>query len=357
MTKTVLAFALAGVVGAPAPARTAENAPDSGATVSTTLAVPDGTVLYVRYGEPGGVRVRSRWASGNAADSTWWETSDPTALGRATSDPAALPSAATEAVTADLASMIRVLLREELDRHLAQNARASVPAGAGLRDSGAGPGLTPIEPLAARSRRSPGTVEILSGTPGTIVADVGPAAVADSTSPLGLAGTPDDTPDSSSLQAALGFAGSAADPPLPSSSTTTPLPVPTPAVVRERILDDGLFRTNLVLFETSSDRLLEHSQEVLKVVGDVLRDFPEASVLIEGHADRRGTEEFNLALSQRRAETVRTFLLDCCQLDPARLEARGFGESVPLAPGDSPTALALNRRVEFRILNPEALRR
>jgi outer membrane protein OmpA-like peptidoglycan-associated protein len=123
------------------------------------------------------------------------------------------------------------------------------------------------------------------------------------------------------------------------------------------MMKDGLFRTNVILFETMRAELLPRSREVLDVVAGVLRDFPDVRMRVEGHADARGDATVNLDLSRRRAESVRSYLQNEGSIAPGRLEADGYGETRPLESGTSETALALNRRVEFHVLNPEALRR
>ncbi len=128
-------------------------------------------------------------------------------------------------------------------------------------------------------------------------------------------------------------------------------------MVRRAFLNEGLLRAHFVLFNTGSADLLPYSQRALLVVAKVLEEFPGARIRVEGYADPRGGEAYNLALSKRRAESVRDFLVGEGGLDPSRLEAEGYGETHLVSTGTSPTELALNRRVEFRVLNPEALHR
>jgi len=78
----------------------------------------------------------------------------------------------------------------------------------------------------------------------------------------------------------------------------------------------------------------------------ILEANPDLRVRIDGHTDSRGSDAHNQALSERRAEAVRKFFIEN-GIDPSRLESRGFGESQPAAPNDTPENLRLNRRVEF----------
>src|SRR5206468_825929 len=81
-------------------------------------------------------------------------------------------------------------------------------------------------------------------------------------------------------------------------------------------------------------------------------------VSIDGHTDDAGPDERNLALSQRRADSVLRYLVDVAHLDASRLESHGFGETRPSTPFDGLRGRALrdaraqNRRVEFNILDP-----
>ena len=72
---------------------------------------------------------------------------------------------------------------------------------------------------------------------------------------------------------------------------------------------------------------------------------------IAGHTDSVGSDEDNMALSRTRAETLKTYLVETHGIDPARLVARGYGESMPLATNDTPEGRAKNRRVVFKRLD------
>jgi outer membrane protein OmpA-like peptidoglycan-associated protein len=116
-----------------------------------------------------------------------------------------------------------------------------------------------------------------------------------------------------------------------------------------------------VFFATNRDRILPRSFPVLQAVADALRATPEIRrVSIEGHTDDVGDDAANMDLSQRRANSVTTWLTQH-GVEASRLEAHGFGETrpmVPITPGMSRrernNARAQNRRVEFRIIDPAA---
>ncbi len=106
-----------------------------------------------------------------------------------------------------------------------------------------------------------------------------------------------------------------------------------------------------VFFELDSATLDKRSVELLDEVAGIL--FTHLEILrleIHGHTDSQGSEVHNLDLSKRRAEAVRSYLVDKGGIDAARLVARGFGESRPLQEGNTEEVYATNRRVEFVVV-------
>jgi outer membrane protein OmpA-like peptidoglycan-associated protein len=105
-----------------------------------------------------------------------------------------------------------------------------------------------------------------------------------------------------------------------------------------------------VHFDTDKAVIKKVSYELLDQVATLLRNHPEIEkVRIEGHTDDRGTDEYNVELSRKRAAAVRDHLVGL-GIDPARLESEGYGKSKPLVPSKRPADRALNRRVEFVIV-------
>lgn len=103
-----------------------------------------------------------------------------------------------------------------------------------------------------------------------------------------------------------------------------------------------------VNFEFDSDKLLPASLTVLDDVMQILNRHPDITVEIEGHTDSQGPEEYNKALSQRRADAVRAHLIsEGANADNMR--AKGYGESDPIADNGTPEGRAKNRRVEFHV--------
>ena len=101
-----------------------------------------------------------------------------------------------------------------------------------------------------------------------------------------------------------------------------------------------------VNFETNSDRLLPGAGQVLNDAAATLRKYPDLVVEVAGHTDSVGAADYNQGLSERRAESVRRYLIDQ-GVAPEQLRARGLGEAQPVADNDTESGRALNRRVEL----------
>ena len=109
-----------------------------------------------------------------------------------------------------------------------------------------------------------------------------------------------------------------------------------------------IFENEDVYFEFDSASLTAEAQEILRAKAEWLRDNPGARVTIEGHCDERGTNEYNLALGDRRAYSAKAFLADL-GIDDARLSTISYGEEQPLDSRSSEEAWAKNRRAHFVI--------
>jgi peptidoglycan-associated lipoprotein len=95
------------------------------------------------------------------------------------------------------------------------------------------------------------------------------------------------------------------------------------------------------------------SQEALATLSDNARrleQYPDTFIRIEGHCDERGTVEYNLALGERRARSVRDYLVNY-GINPGRITVISYGKERPIDPGHNEAAWAQNRRAEFAILN------
>lgn len=106
-----------------------------------------------------------------------------------------------------------------------------------------------------------------------------------------------------------------------------------------------------IYFETGSDVILPQSFDLLNEVAATILGNNVGRVQVEGHTDDRGDAGLNMDLSQRRAESVRQYLID--RGVPAdQLIAKGFGATVPITTDSSPAGRAQNRRVVFTLLDP-----
>ena len=103
-----------------------------------------------------------------------------------------------------------------------------------------------------------------------------------------------------------------------------------------------------VYFEFDKATLTPDARESLVKNGQWLRINRDVVITIEGHCDERGTNEYNLALGDRRAETVKTFLADL-GIQSSRLKTISYGEEQPADPSHSESAWAKNRRAHFQI--------
>jgi outer membrane protein OmpA-like peptidoglycan-associated protein len=114
-------------------------------------------------------------------------------------------------------------------------------------------------------------------------------------------------------------------------------------------LDNSVILKN-VNFEFNSYVLLPDADTILKTLLTYLRDNPEIRILISGHTDDLGSDEYNLELSINRAKSVYNWLINN-GIDSDRLKFNGFGKSRPLFKDTDEKFRALNRRVEVKLLD------
>ena len=109
-----------------------------------------------------------------------------------------------------------------------------------------------------------------------------------------------------------------------------------------------MFENEDILFEFDSASLSAEAQEILRAKAAWLRENPRAQVMIEGHCDERGTNEYNLALGDRRAFSSKSFLVDLGIAD-SRLTTISYGEERPVDSRATEDAWTQNRRAHFVI--------
>lgn len=105
-----------------------------------------------------------------------------------------------------------------------------------------------------------------------------------------------------------------------------------------------------VHFDFDKSDIRPDAEEVLQRKVSVLREYPGVTLNIEGHCDERGSNEYNLALGQRRAEAVRRYLMSY-GIDQSRFGTISYGEERPVARASNEDAWAQNRRAEFVVRN------
>ena len=115
---------------------------------------------------------------------------------------------------------------------------------------------------------------------------------------------------------------------------------------REKAARD--FVNENVYFGFDDATLTRQAREILAQKAEWLRSHPDVEVVIEGHCDERGTKEYNMALGQRRAQSIKNFLVNA-GIDADRLNTISYGEERPADPRNNEEAWAKNRRGHFRI--------
>lgn len=109
-----------------------------------------------------------------------------------------------------------------------------------------------------------------------------------------------------------------------------------------------MFENEDIYFDFDSSALPSMATEVLQRKADWLFEMVDASIIIEGHCDERGTEAYNIALGDRRAESTKAFLVDI-GVDPSRITTVSYGEERPVDSASNAEAWAKNRRAHFII--------
>jgi len=125
----------------------------------------------------------------------------------------------------------------------------------------------------------------------------------------------------------------------------------------QELLETGMIRLDNVYFDTAKSTIKHESYKVLDEVAGILNKYDDLKIEIGGHTDARGAEAYNKTLSEARAKAVRDYLVSKHNLSGSRFTAVGYGESNPIASNGTAAGMAKNRRVEFKVLNPEALKR
>lgn len=134
-------------------------------------------------------------------------------------------------------------------------------------------------------------------------------------------------------------------------------PPPPPPPKRVEVTADKIVITEKIQFDFDKTTIKPESNGLLDEITQVIKDNPQIKkISIEGHTDGDGSDKYNLKLSDGRAKSVMEYLTSH-GVDAGRLNAKGFGESKPIASNDTPEGKEANRRVEFLITEQEEVKK
>jgi len=121
--------------------------------------------------------------------------------------------------------------------------------------------------------------------------------------------------------------------------------------MKARPTDRGMVLTlGDVLFETNRSTLLPGAEKNIEQLSQFMNKYPDRKIVVEGHTDSRGSAEYNMLLSKRRADSVKNALVEK-GIDESRIMTRGYGETHPAASNKTAAGRQQNRRVEVIILD------
>ena len=147
-------------------------------------------------------------------------------------------------------------------------------------------------------------------------------------------------------------------PPAPDDDpiTTMPTPTPTPTATAagpgsQRHFEAAVGSSTTIYFDTDRFNVDSSDAAALQAQAQYFARFPQLTFTIEGHADERGTREYNLALGERRANAAKNYLVSL-GVDANRISVVSFGKERPVALASNETAWAQNRRAASVMINP-----
>jgi peptidoglycan-associated lipoprotein len=138
----------------------------------------------------------------------------------------------------------------------------------------------------------------------------------------------------------------AVNPPTTGTTSNTNRTTPPPPIVRNELTDGPLSKRS-VYFDYDSNAVKDEYRGLVQAHSRYLTDKRDARIRIEGNCDERGSREYNLALGQRRAESVKK-IMTVLGVPDARVETVSYGEEKPVAPGHDEAAWAQNRRADIK---------
>ena len=141
-------------------------------------------------------------------------------------------------------------------------------------------------------------------------------------------------------------------PPAPPTPVNEPQPVPIEPAAADELASRDLDAINKnspfqpLFFKYDQSDVTSEGQQVLNANAEIMKKYPSWVVTIEGHADERGTAEYNLALGERRALAARNYLVSL-GIPADRLRTVSYGKEFPFDPGHNEEAWFKNRRAHF----------
>lgn len=121
--------------------------------------------------------------------------------------------------------------------------------------------------------------------------------------------------------------------------------------LRSKIMKEGRFSTNAILFATNSSSIKPESNDIISQIAGVLKQESSLKLKIIGHTDSEGKKDANLTLSKQRAESVKNELVKKYVINSSRLSTDGKGDTEPISDNSTTNGKSQNRRVEFVRMN------
>jgi outer membrane protein OmpA-like peptidoglycan-associated protein len=126
-------------------------------------------------------------------------------------------------------------------------------------------------------------------------------------------------------------------------------PPPPPPPVKAEPTPEKICITLKIEFDYDKADIKPKYHNVIGKVADFLNKYPNTTAVIEGHTDNRGSYQYNIKLSERRADSVRNYLIEKFKIAPERLSTKGYGYTKPIASNKTAEGRQKNRRIEAQI--------
>ena len=124
----------------------------------------------------------------------------------------------------------------------------------------------------------------------------------------------------------------------------------------QQLLTTGMLLLDAVYFESGKADISINSKPYLNIIGKMLVKYPKLILEVGGHTDNLGSFDRNMLLSQMRAESVRSYLINEAPALAGKLTSKGYGPNLPKANNNSAAGRKVNRRVELKVVNTDALK-